>query len=146
MDLQFQMLGSTTGRQLINVNGWVFALLDEPAYRVDRQALGKGSYLSALYQKGRNKLPPPTQTATVVDVWRKVTKMTGWGAKLTEQTPLWKGNYLSETVRLDGLQGWSNIGTDLLGDMWKKGKMLDFAELQTEYQMGGGGILTLLTT
>lgn len=127
--------------QLVNINGWVFFSLEEPAYRVDHQAFGKGSYLSVLYQKRGATTTLPTHTATVITEWHKATKMTGWEAKYTEQTPLWEGDFLLKVTHLKGFRSWSNIGIDLLGDVWKKGKLLEFSELQAEYQMGGGEFL-----
>lgn len=57
--------------QLINVNGWVYAPLEEPAYRVDRIMFGEGTYLSALNQKGKLKRTLPPQTESVVVICRR---------------------------------------------------------------------------
>lgn len=130
--------------QLININGWVFSPLEEPAYRVDRHEMGKGSYLAALYHKGRPKATWPVQTATVVTVWHKANKMLGWRNKLTAQTPLWEGNVLPEVSRMQGFRGWKAIGIDLLGDIWKKGHFMEFSEFQKEYKMGKGEFLHYL--
>lgn len=127
--------------QLLNINGWVFSPLEEPAYRVDRLAMGKGSYLTELYRKRRNITQLPVHTRTAVEAWRKATRMTGWEAKLTEQTPLWVGDHLRELNRLEGFQKWSLIGIDLLGDVWKGGKMVEFDSLREEFQMGEGEYL-----
>lgn len=67
--------------------------------------------------------------------------MTGWENKLTEQTPLWEGDFLKELKWLQGFRKWSLIGIGVLGDVWKGGKMLTFDTLREEFQMGGGEFL-----
>lgn len=76
----------------------------------------------------------PSITRSVLLAWRTALRHTRW-EKLTQQTPLWHGSWLSEKSFLTGFQSWDRIGISLLGDIWAGDHIQSFAELQARHSL-----------
>lgn len=119
---------------LVVLNQWVHAPQDEPAYRMDWHLLGTDGILRALYRTPRQQgLTGPT--AHTVKIWYEAQRSLGRHGVITQATPLWDTKKLGTLRNTKGFRQWDLVGISTVGDMWKKGKILTFKELQQEYEL-----------
>lgn len=120
--------------QLTVINKWLHAPQDEPAYRMDRHLLGPDGVMTALYNNSNKmKLTGPTQHA--IHVWHVAQTALKWDGIITQATPLWDTRKLGNLRNSKGFKQWDLIGISQVGDLWKKGKILTFAQLQATYKL-----------
>ena len=94
-------------------------------------------YLGALYGRSSpTKHPSPTQV--VIDIWRKALKIMGWEGKITKVTPLWDTSALDTLRSKIGTHRWDSIGILTIGDIWREGKVIPWADLKAESQLAPG--------
>lgn len=65
-----------------------------------------------------------------MDTSHRVNKQLGWHNKLTRATPLWEPDLLGQLSKCPGFDKWDLIGILTVGDMWIKGRLATFADLQ----------------
>lgn len=64
-----------------------------------------------------------------------VQKSMGWTKTMTQFTPLWDAEQLGDLWKTKGFDKWDMIGISRLGDLWVKGEVLPFTNLQQNYKL-----------
>ena len=118
--------------QLSTINQLAFLPQDEPAIRLDRYIMKPRGYLGAIYGK-QPSLKRTSPTQAVIAVWQKALRALKWEGKLTEATPLWDTVSLGTLKTKIRSQGWDTIGISRLGDIWRGGEIIPWADLKAEY-------------
>lgn len=131
--------------QLVVVNDWVCSDQHEPSLLADRRILNMGCYHCHLYRRGGMK-GLLLQTVAVVDTCKWAVRATGWQGKITLRTPLRELEALRGLRGIEGHKKWGIMGILVLGDAWKEGQLIPFAELRAEYDLMSGQYLRYLQT
>lgn len=104
----------------------------DPVYSLDRLQLGPTGPHRALYNKKYTPMGPTNHT---VHTWNTTNKKMGWHNIITQATPLWVTDRLGRLENSKGFRNWDLIGISTVGYLWKKGRVITFAELKKQYQL-----------
>lgn len=118
--------------QLQVINQWLHSSQTEPAYRLDRYQIHATRIFTELYSK-RPNVTLINPTLHVIQIWHAAQRAMGWKDQITLVTPLWVTPKLGKLQNTKGFNKWDNIGISTVADLWHKGAMIPFEQLQIDF-------------